>query len=61
MFKAFMGLGLALVALAVPAHSQDAVGKPPPEFKATKWYNTPPISLDDLKGKAVLLQVFRTW
>ena len=59
--KLFLGLGLALLALAAPARAQGATGKPPPEFKATKWYNTPPITLDELKGKAVLIQVFRTW
>ena len=61
MFNMFLGLGLAALARAAPARAQDGVGKPPPEFKATKWYNTAPISAEDLKGKAVLLQVFRTW
>jgi len=61
MLKTFMGLGLALLAFAAPPNDQGGVGKPPPEFKATKWYNTSPITLEDLKGKAVLLQVFRTW
>jgi hypothetical protein len=32
-----------------------------PEFEALKWYNTPPLSLEDLKEKAVLIEVFRTW
>jgi hypothetical protein len=61
MLKVFLGLGIALLALAAPAKAQGGTGKPPPEFKATKWYNTAPITLEDLKGKAVLLQVFRTW
>jgi hypothetical protein len=61
MMKLFLGLGLAFLAVASPARAQDAVGSPPPEFKGSKWYNTAPISLDDLKGKAVLIQVFRTW
>ena len=61
MLKLFASLSLALAALAVPAHAQGGVGKPPPELKGTKWYNTAPISLDDLKGKTVLIQVFRTW
>ncbi len=61
MLKMFLGLGLAFVALAAPSHAQAPIGKPPPEFKGSKWYNTAPISLDDLKGKAVLVQVFRTW
>lgn len=54
-------LGLALAALSSTARAEDPVGQVPPEFKATKWYNTAPLSLEDLKGKAVLLQVFRTW
>jgi hypothetical protein len=61
MIKAILVLALALTALPTFVRTEDAVGKPPPEFKATKWYNTAPLSLDDLKGKAVLLQVFRTW
>lgn len=54
-------LGLALAAWPALARAQDPVGQVPPEFKATKWYNTAPLTLEDLKGKAVLLQVFRTW
>lgn len=63
MLKMFAGLSLALAVLVAPARAQAAggVGSPPPEFKATKWYNTAPISLEDLKGKAVHLVVFRTW
>lgn len=58
--KHLFGLALAFVALAVPCFAQKSIGTPP-EFAAKKWYNTAPISLDDLKGKAVLIQVFRTW
>lgn len=63
MLKSFAGLALAGAALLVPARAQDGggVGQPPPEFNAKKWYNTAPISLEDLKGKAVHLVVFRTW
>jgi hypothetical protein len=61
MIKAILVLALAVTALPTFVRTEDPVGKPPPEFKATKWYNTAPLSLDDLKGKAVLLQVFRTW
>jgi len=32
-----------------------------PELKALKWYNTPPLSIEDFKQKAVLIEVFRTW
>jgi hypothetical protein len=61
MFKMFLSLGLAALALTATANAQAGVGSAPPEFKASKWYNTAPITLDDLKGKAVLIQVFRTW
>lgn len=60
--KLIVGLSLALAALPTHADAQDAsTSKPAPELKAEKWYNTAPLSLDDLKGKAVLVQVFRTW
>lgn len=32
-----------------------------PEFDAKKWYNTAPLKLEDLQGKVVHIQVFRTW
>ena len=32
-----------------------------PEFKAAKWYNTPPLSVEDLEGKVAFVEVFRTW
>lgn len=50
---------LALLALAAPAAAQ--IGTPPPEFMALKWMNSPPLTLEELRGKAVLIQVFRTW
>jgi hypothetical protein len=32
-----------------------------PAFEAVKWYNTPALDGEALKGKAVLVEVFRTW
>ena len=55
--KLLIGLLVATAAVAVPIHAQDRA----PEFKAIKWYNTAAIGLEDLAGKAVLIQVFRTW
>ena len=52
-------LGLAALALVAPARAE--VGKPPPELDAVKWYNSPPLVLGDLQGKAVMIEVFRTW
>ena len=48
-----------LTALAGAAHAQ--VGDRPPDLEAVKWYNTPPMALEQLLGKAVLVEVFRTW
>jgi hypothetical protein len=64
--KMLLGFSVALAALASAALALRAVppqatGKPPPELKAEKWYNSAPLTLADLKGKAVLVQVFRTW
>jgi hypothetical protein len=62
MLKLFFILGIALSAVTVPSGDKTAAaGAKVPEFNATKWYNTAPLTLEDLKGKAVLLQVFRTW
>ena len=57
--RLFLGLALACVALGAPA--RDQVGQTAPEFDGKKWYNTAPLSLEDLKGKAVHLVAFRTW
>jgi hypothetical protein len=51
--------GLALAAIASPARAQ--VGQKPPELEAVKWYNTPALTWDQLQGKAVMIEVFRTW
>ncbi|MBI3818044.1 MAG: hypothetical protein HY286_05075 [Planctomycetes bacterium] len=48
-------------ALAPAASAQAKLGAPPPEFDAVKWYNSPPLTLSELKGKAVYLDIFRTW
>ncbi|MBK7643164.1 MAG: hypothetical protein IPJ19_08950 [Planctomycetes bacterium] len=47
---------MAYSATAAPQSGRDA-----PEFDGKKWYNTAPLTLDDLKGKAVHIVVFRTW
>ncbi len=53
---------VSLVALAIAAGAASAqVGEAPPEFDAAKWYNTPPLLLEKLQGKAVMVEVFRTW
>ena len=52
---------LAVLALAPAMAAQSAVGGPAPELDALKWYNTPPLTMEAFKGKAVLVEVFRTW
>ena len=66
--KLLLGLSVVLAALTplsgdktAPGDKAVTPGTKVPEFNAIKWYNTPPLTLEDLKGKAVLLQVFRTW
>ena len=36
------------------------IGTTPPELKAVKWYNSPALTLEDLRERAVLIEVFRT-
>lgn len=54
---------LTVLALAVLPLLGWALGaeQKAPEFQAKQWYNTAPIQLEDLEGKVVLIQVFRTW
>jgi len=49
----------ATVALTWTASAQ--VGETPPELGAVKWYNAPPLALEQMQGKAILVEVFRTW
>jgi hypothetical protein len=32
-----------------------------PEFTEATWLNTPPLSTQDMEGRAILVEVFRTW
>ncbi len=57
--RLLFGLVLACVASSAPASAQS--GRVAPEFDGKKWYNSAPLSLEDLKGKAVQIVVFRTW
>jgi len=54
----------ALLVLAVPGlaqHPEDAfVGQMAPELKTSEWINSAPLSLDELRGKVVLLD-FWAW
>ncbi len=37
------------------------VGEKAPAMDVLKWYNTPPIAAEKMLGRAVLVEVFRTW
>jgi len=54
-------MALALVAACASTASAQNLGEPMPAFDAVRWYNTPALSAEDLNGKAVLIDVFRTW
>lgn len=57
--KSLIGWVLACVVFVTTAYAQ--VGQRAPEFDGSKWYNTPPLALEDLAGKTVHVVVFRTW
>ena len=50
---------LGLAALSAPALGQ--AGERAPDFDAARWYNSPPLTMEGLAGKAVRIEVFRTW
>ena len=56
---ALAALGLSL--FLAPTIDAQELGQRPPALEAVKWYNTPPLALEQLQGKAVLVEVFRTW
>jgi len=57
-------LPVVLSSLAVATFASEAAGRPggqeAPPLEAVKWYNAPPLPLERLAGKAVLIQVMRT-
>jgi hypothetical protein len=61
--KSFLLL-VATAALAVvttaPASAQTASGTMP-ELTGATWFNTPPLTNEDLGDRAILFEVFRTW
>ena len=59
MKKLLLSLVVALV--ASQAATAQRIGEAAPALDAVKWYNTPPLALEQLRGKAVLVEVFRTW
>jgi hypothetical protein len=49
---------LALLALSATASAQ--VGQQA-KLDVVEWYNSPPISAEQLRGHTVMVEVFRTW
>jgi hypothetical protein len=54
-------LASALLVLAGSSASAPRTGDAFPALQATRWYNAPALTDADLAGKAVLVDVFRTW
>lgn len=46
--------------LAMAATSSAQVGQRA-KLDVERWYNSPPISADQLQGHTVMIEVFRTW
>jgi hypothetical protein len=67
--KSFLPLGALAIGLLVAASSfrrpggNPEVGTVPPEIDATGWFNHigPPLSLQSLKGSAVVIEFWATW
>ena len=54
-------LASVIAATCAAAASAQNTGEPMPSLEAKRWYNTPALTPADLEGKAVLIDVFRTW
>lgn len=55
-----LAAAVSLAVLAAPA-PRAQIGNPAPDFIARRWINSPPLELAELRGKVVLIEVFRTW
>jgi len=51
----------AMMALAVTSPVAAQASGTMPSFEGATWFNTPALSLEDLEGRAVMVEVFRTW
>lgn len=50
--------GVLALAAAAPTAAQSGTM---PDFSGATWLNSPPLSVEDMEGRAVLVEVFRTW
>jgi hypothetical protein len=53
----------ASAALTLAAASPTTAQEPGamPDFEGATWFNTPALSMADMEGRAVMVEVFRTW
>ena len=51
-------LASLLLAATAAVAGDDVVA---PDFGALEWWNSPPLALGRLKGRAVFVESFRTW
>jgi hypothetical protein len=54
-------LGVAAAFAASEARPDIATGAKAPQFEAKEFVNTSSVDLRSLKGRVVLLEIFRTW
>ncbi len=54
-------LQAVLIAATLAPSLSAQVGTKAPVLEAVKWYNTPPLALEQMRDKTVLVEVFRTW
>jgi len=52
---------LAVLALAGGASLASAQVGETADLGVVQWYNSPPITAEQLQGRTVLVEVFRTW
>ena len=50
--------GVLALAATAPSAAQSGTM---PDFAGATWLNSPPLSAEDMEGRAVLVEVFRTW
>jgi hypothetical protein len=47
---------IALLLVAAPAHGDPRVGQPAPDVAGERWINSPPLTLEALRGRVVLVE-----
>jgi hypothetical protein len=52
---------LTQLVLSAAACLPGPTGEELPDFNAVEWWNSIPLTLEQLRGRAVFVEVFRTW